>query len=242
MLGVLGGMGPLATADFFRKLIDATAAARDEDHVPTLIHSVPQLPSRPAAILRDGPSPLPALRMARDRLVTAGASMLAMPCNTAHHWHGDLTRDIDLPFPHIADAVAAELPPEAARIGIIATAATLAARIYSGRLDSGLEWLAPDAREFERRVQPGIDAVKRNAPAEAGRLLEPVVDRLLACGAECVVLACTELPVALDAVGSPLRGRCVDSTAALARSCVRLWRARDDTRSTVNAKSAENGG
>ncbi len=65
-----------------------------------------------------------------------------------------------------------------------------------------------------------------------GRGIEPVVAGLLARGAECVVLACTELPVALDAVDSPLRSRCIDSTAALARTCVRLWRARGPTQTS----------
>src|SRR4030095_9258025 len=125
MLGVLGGMGPVATADFFAKLLVATPASRDEDHIPTLVHSLPQIPSRPAAILRGGPSPLPALLRARDRLITAGATMLAMPCNTAHHWHADLTRGLNLPFPHIADAVASEIPRGDGRLGLIATAATL---------------------------------------------------------------------------------------------------------------------
>ncbi|HQR56446.1 MAG TPA: amino acid racemase [Burkholderiaceae bacterium] len=224
MLGVIGGMGPLATADFFGKLIVATGAERDEENIPTLIHSVPQLPSRPAAILRGGESPLPALRVARDRLLAAGATMLAMPCNTAHHWYDELATDARVPFPHIADAVGAELPPEAQRIGIIATAATLAARIYEDRLDRGIEWLRPDADQFERAVQPAIDAVKRNAPADGGRMLAPVIVALRERGVSCVILACTELPVALDAIASPLRVHCIDSTAALARACVRTWR------------------
>jgi aspartate racemase len=227
MLGVIGGMGPLATADFFHKLIAATGATRDEDNIPTLIHSVPQLPSRPAAILRGGESPLPALLTARDRLLGAGATMLAMPCNTAHHWYDDLRRGIDVPFMHIVDAVAAELPPDARKLGIIATAATLAARIYEGRLDDGIEWLSPASAQFERAVQPGIDAVKGNSAAAGGRLLETVVADLLERGATCVVLACTEVPVALDAIASPLRGRCIDSTAALARACVNTWRERE---------------
>lgn len=224
MLGVIGGMGPLATADFFGKLIVATGAERDEENIPTLIHSVPQLPSRPAAILRGGESPLPALIAARDRLLAAGATMLAMPCNTAHHWYSELAADARVPFPHIADAVGAELPLEAQRIGIIATAATLAARIYEERLDSGIEWLRPDADQFERAVQPAIDAVKRNAAADGGRLLAPVIVALRERGASCVILACTELPVALDAIASPLHAHCIDSTAALARACVRTWR------------------
>jgi len=226
MLGVLGGMGPVATADFFTKLLAATPARRDEDHIPTLLHSVPQIPSRPAAILRGGPSPLPALLAARDRLVSAGATMLAMPCNTAHHWYAELVHGLELPFPHIADAVAAEIPRGERRVGIIATAATLVSEIYPQRGDPQAEWIAPPEDEFARVVQPAIDAVKRNDSAAAGRLLEPVVERLLERGAGCVVLACTEVPVALDAVASPLRERCVDSTAALARCCVRMWRDR----------------
>ncbi len=223
MLGVLGGMGPLATADFFFKLIVATGAERDEENVPTLIHSVPQIPSRPAAILRGGESPLPALRAARDRLLAAGATMLAMPCNTAHYWYDDLVAGTSAPFPHIADAVAAELPPQARRIGIIATAATLAARIYEARLASGIEYLMADPALYDSAVQPAIDAVKRNASVDGGRLVEPVIESLLGRGASCVVLACTEVPVALDAIASPLRERCIDSTAALARACVRAW-------------------
>lgn len=232
MLGVIGGMGPLATADFYRKLIDATPATSDEQHIPTLIHSVPQLPSRPAAILRGGASPLPELLSARDRLLAAGATLLAMPCNTAHHWHAELVRGAGVGFPHIADAVAAELPPAPVAVGIIATAATLAAGIYSARLDPAIRWLAPAADEFAMAVQPVIDAVKRNDAVAGGRGIEPVVAGLLARGAECVVLACTELPVALDAVDSPLRSRCIDSTAALARTCVRLWRARGPTQTS----------
>jgi aspartate racemase len=226
MLGVLGGMGPLATAAFFNKLLAATPATRDEDHLPTLIHSVPQIPSRPAAILRGGASPLPYLLVARDRLLAAGATLLAMPCNTAHYWYADLVNGTDAPFPHIADAVAAELPPDARRIGVIATTATLSANIYAPRCDPRIEWLAPPHDEFEHVIQPGIDAVKRHAADEGGRLLEPVVAGLLERGATCVVLACTEVPVALDAIASPLRVHCIDSTAALARTCVRLWRDR----------------
>jgi aspartate racemase len=72
-------------------------------------------------------------------------------------------------------------------------------------------------------VQPAIDAVKRGAPAEGGRAITPVVEALLARDTTSVVLACTELPIALDAIESDLRPRCIDSTAALARACVDWW-------------------
>ena len=227
MLGVIGGMGPLATADFFRKLIDATPARDDDEHIPVLIHSVPQIPSRPAAILRGGPSPLPALLEARDRLLGAGATMLAMPCNTAHHWYDDLVAGCTVPFIHIVDAVADLLPAGARELGIVATRATLRARVFERRLAGrGIALAAPDEATYDRAVQPAIEAVKRGATEEGGRLLEPVIAAELERGAAAVVLACTELPIALDAIASPLRARCIDSTDALARACVRRWTAR----------------
>ena len=130
MIGILGGMGPVATSDFFRKLIAAVPARDDDDHVPVVIHSVPQLPLRPAAILEGATSPLPDLLKARDRLLGAGAQALAMPCNTAHYWHAELAADCPVPFLHIADAVGEELVAIGAAgqdVGIIATRATLAA-------------------------------------------------------------------------------------------------------------------
>jgi len=224
MLGVIGGMGPLATADFFRKLIDATPARDDDEHIPVLIHSVPQVPSRPAAILRGGPSPLPALIVARDRLLAAGATMLAMPCNTAHHWYDDLAAGCAVPFVHIVDAVADLLPVGARELGIVATRATLRARVFEERLAGrGIALAAPDEATYDSAVQPAIEAVKRGAAEEGGRLLEPVIAAGLERGAAMVVLACTELPIALDAIASPPRARCIDSNDALARACVRRW-------------------
>ena len=98
--------------------------------------------------------------------------MLAMPCNTAHYWYDDLVADVPTPFPHIADAVAAELPPQAQRVGIIATAATLAARIYEGRLDSGIEWLMPEPELYERpssRPSMPSSAMPQSMAADSSR-------------------------------------------------------------------------
>lgn len=227
MLGVIGGMGPLATADFFRKLIDATPARNDDEHIPVLIHSVPQVPSRQAAILRAGPSPLPALLAARDRVLAGGATVLVMPCNTAHYWYDGLIAGCNVPFIHIVDAVAELLPAEARELGIVATRATLQTRVFEQRLSRrGIALTAPDDLTYDRAVQPAIDAVKRGATREGGQLLEPVVAAALDRGATAVVLACTELPIALDAIESPLRARCIDSTDALARACVRHWTSR----------------
>lgn len=228
MIGVIGGMGPLATSDFFAKLIAATAAARDDQHIPVLIHSVPQIPSRPAAILEGGPSPLPKLIEARDRLIKAGATLLTMPCNTAHFWARDMMAGCNVRLIHIADAAREALAPRVSHgdaVGIIATRATLAADIYTPVFRSlGVQMLIPTTAEYESRVAPAIADVKRGEVQAAGLALEPVVESLRRRGAVAVVLACTELPIALAAVSSSEIKHCVDPGDALAHACVRAWR------------------
>ena len=230
MIGILGGMGPLATADFFNKVIAATPAQRDEDHVPLLIQSDPRIPGRPAAILRGGESPLPALLAGRDRLIAAGAVMLAMPCNTAHFWLPELLTDCPVPFLSIVDASCDEvaaLAAPGAQIGLIATGATLATGLFDGQLKArGYVPLLPTEGEMTTLVMPAIDLVKAGQAAAGGDMVERAVQALLDRGAQTVLLACTETPLALDAIGSKLRPCCVDSTGALARSCVAWWRSR----------------
>ena len=228
MIGVLGGMGPLATADFFSKVLAATPAHGDAGHVPLLILSDPRIPPRSPAILAGGESPLPALRAARNRLLSAGVSALAMPCNTAHFWYAELAGDCPVPFLNIVDASCGEIAALAApgdTVGIIATRATLSANLYPPRLVAlGYLPRVPDEETTINIVLPAIERVKQGDAAEGGRQLAPVVEQLLGNGAKAVILACTEVPLALDAIDSPLRARCVDSTAALARACVAFWR------------------
>ena len=230
MIGILGGMGPLATVDFFSKLIAATPAERDEDHVPLLIQSDPRIPGRPAAILHGGESPLPALRAGRDRLIAAGAVALAMPCNTAHVWLPELRQGCPVPFLSIVEAscneVAARAQPGAA-IGIIGTKATLKSQLFDSELvRRGFNPVLPSDDELRNLVLPAIKKVKAGHAAEGGQQVERAVQALFDRGAQVVVLACTETPLALDAIASPLRERCVDTNAALARACVAWWGAR----------------
>jgi aspartate racemase len=227
MIGVLGGMGPLATLDFFSKVISETPAKGDADHVPMLIQSDPRIAPRPAAILGEGRSPLPELLAGRDRLIVAGAMALVMPCNTAHFWYADLLEGCTVPFLSIVDASVNELSLLAdagSTIGIIATRATLAAQIFDPALiRSGYTVMLPDETDINTLVLPGIELVKAGDTLRGGQLIEEAVQVLLNRGARAVILACTETPLALDALQSPLRRHCVDSTAALARAAVAWW-------------------
>jgi aspartate racemase len=132
-----------------------------------------------------------------------------------------------VPILHIADAAATaalRIAGSGARLGLLATGGTLAAGFYPRRLAAhGFETAAPTEDEMREWVTPGIGKVKAGAVDEGGRLLERAVQALLARGAGAVVLACTETPVALDRIGSPVRAKCVDATAALAGACVAWW-------------------
>ena len=228
LLGVLGGMGPLATVDFLAKLCAATPADGDADHVPHVTVSIPQIPSRVAAILRGGASPLPALLAARDRLRAAGATHFAMPCNTAYHWFDALREGVDAPFLHIADAAVDEVRtqvPAGARVGVIATEATHAIGLYAHRLEAAGFAVAMPPDADNGRVVEGIAAVKRGDAEAGGRHFAAVVEALAAAGCRAVVLGCTEVPPGLAAFGFRPALPVIDPTDALARACVGAWTA-----------------
>ena len=232
-VGVLGGMGPLATIDFMRKVLDATPAARDQDHVPMIVCSLPQIPDRTAAFRGAGDSPLEAMVACGRRLASAGADLLVMPCNTAHLWFDEVQTQLQLPMLHLVDAALREAldlagpDPGAARVGLLATDATIASGLYINRRLPDTpppQWLLPTAGEMLELVMPGIEAVKAGRLEAGQALLAEAARALDRRGAEVLVLGCTEIPLVLDAAacGLPV----VDATAALARQVVARCRHR----------------
>lgn len=221
MLGVLGGMGPMATVDFMRKLVEATPASRDQDHPGALVLQASDIPDRTRAILAGGPDPLPAMVAGLRRLEAAGATRIAIPCNTAHHWHGALQARTALPILHIVDAVAEALFVRGYRsgsIGVLATGGTLKAGIYSGRLARhGFTCVAPIDQDAVMRA---IRLVKAGRVAEAGAILRNQARGLIAAGCGRVILACTEIPLALSASDEGFGDGLLDATQALAQACV----------------------
>ena len=239
MIGILGGMGPLATVDFLGKLVGRTRASCDQEHVPVVVYSVPQIPDRSASILRGGQSPLPAMRAGIRTLERAGAGAIAIACNTAHFWYDDLARDCRVPLLHIADCACATLGREVANVGLIATRGTLAAGFYQQRLAlRGYACLTNGQDEFDAWVTPGISLVKAGDLRGAGALLQQAVAALLERGAQRVILACTEIPPALECVAAPQLHLCIDATAALADACIQ-WSMRNAPAKPATARADE---
>jgi len=225
IMGILGGMGPLATVDFIQKIINATPAHSDQDHVPVIAASLPQIPDRNDAIRGIGQSPLECMINIIRRLERAGAGAIAIPCNTAHFWHTALQHATPLPILHIADAAIDLMTSNGvsagSRVGILATTSTLTEGIYRDRLNvRALNCIEPDDSIQEDYVMAGIRAVKAGDLSGGADMLANAAAHLSRSGAEKIILACTEIPVALAHAGGhdPIY---VDATDALARACVK---------------------
>ncbi|HKW82835.1 MAG TPA: amino acid racemase, partial [Burkholderiaceae bacterium] len=153
VVGVLGGMGPLATIDFMHKVMAGTDARRDQDHVPLIVASIPQVPDRGTAFRGEGPSPAAAMIEIGMRLRDAGAGLLVIPCNTAHLWFDTVRAAVDLPMLHIVDAALdaafASFGKEA-RLGLLCTETTLASGLYVSRAPQ-VGWVVPGATEMRNR-------------------------------------------------------------------------------------------
>ncbi len=223
VIGVLGGMGPLATVDLYRKIIEATPAERDQDHLHVVIEANPAVPDRTDALLRAGPDPTPLLRAGAQRLARAGVDFIVVPCNTAHAFLPRITPDVPVPIismiEETARTIAARFPDST--VGILATAGTIAANLYQQAFERNqLRSVIPDG-EGQERVSVAIASVKAGrAGAEQTELVRASALELVSRGAQVLITACTELPLILtqEQVPVPL----IDPTQVLAEAAVAL--------------------
>jgi len=223
MLGILGGMGPMATVDFMGKIVRNTPASCDQDHIQMVVCSATEVPDRTAAILGQGADPFPAMLNALRRLELSGATRIAIPCNTAHHWHGALQAETSVPIIHIVDAVADALSLQRTNptLGVLATDGTVHAGIYQQRLaERGHICMVPDAKA-QAEVMRAIRLVKAGRTDEAAVILGREAEALAARGCSHIAMACTEIPLALAALDNDIGAALLDPTDLLAQACVR---------------------
>jgi aspartate racemase len=216
-------MGPEATVDLMRRVIAATPAADDVDHIPMLVDNNPQVPSRVAALVAGtGPSPAPVLVDMARRLEASGASFLAMPCNTAHHYHREVAAAVAIPFLDMV-ALAAQRAAAAlgrgGRVGLLASSALGKIRLYEEPMaGQGLRLIYPQpSRQAE--LMHLIGAVKAGkADAAMRRALADAAEDVAGAGAELLLIACTELSVIAADLHSALPA--IDASQVLAEAVV----------------------
>jgi aspartate racemase len=218
LIGVLGGMGPLATVDFMQKVIQATPATRDQDHVPMLVYAVPQIPDRVGAVTAGTDEPLPAMVQGLRVLERGGAQLIVIPCNTAHAWFDKLAAAVDVDLLHIGDAVNQRAGASAETMALMATTGTIHAGFYQRYLATGRRRILLPTAAIQDQINRAIAAVKVGDLLAARCSASAAADALFAAGSHRILLACTELPLAL--AGSPIEARCLDATVCLAEACV----------------------
>ena len=222
-LGILGGMGPMATVDLFKKVVANTKADSDNAHIRIFIDNNAQIPDRTAAILSGGADPIPAMAESAKNLEACGADCIIIPCNTAHYFVPRLQELTKLPIISMIEETAKEcarsLPGKVA--GLLGTTGTLQTGLYNAALDRAeVKYLVPDAECQTALMRVIYDGVKADAdPQTYRRDMELVVRTLRHQGADYFVLACTELPLAFDALRLPVAT--VDPTMVLARAAIR---------------------
>jgi aspartate racemase len=203
MIGILGGMGPEATVLLMQKVIAAVPAEDDADHIPLLVDQNPQVPSRIAHLVEGtGDDPGPVLAAMAQRLEGAGATALAMPCNTAHHYADAIRKAVSVPLlDMVALSVrhAANLAGLGGRVGILASPAVRRIGLFDGPMAAA--GLVPVYASDEAAMLAAIRSIKRDGPtAAAPATLQQASDRLWAEGASVQMIACTEFSMIADAV------------------------------------------
>ena len=219
-LGILGGMGPQATQDFYQRILDRTDAAKDQEHLPTLIWSDTSMPDRTAAILGGDAEGCYQRLLAGARLLEGGGcTVLSIPCNTSHYFADRLQGDISIPLIHMPRETVGVLAEEGRRkVAILGTDGTIRTGVYQKECTArGIEAVSPP-EEVQKLVMSIIyDEIKRGEKGSREKFA--VIDRWLRqAGCDSAILGCTELSVYRTYHGLP--DHYLDAMDVLAQRCI----------------------
>ncbi len=223
-LGIIGGLGPMATAYLLQLIIEMTDAKTDQEHLDVIVFDRPRVPDRTAHILDpQKPSPLPSMRETARTLEKLGAGVLCAPCVTSHYFYRELSGCVQIPFLNMVEEIARELKAAGKRkAGIMATTGTVHTGLFQRALEQeGLAAALP-SEEGQKLVMSLIyDDIKAGKPADPEKFRK-VREELFGAGCDSIILGCTELslikknglgPGYLDAL-EVLAKRCVESCGA----------------------------
>lgn len=219
-LGILGGLGPMATVYFYDMLVRHTKATCDQDHLDVIINSRASTPDRTSYILGQS-TENPFDIMARDaqRLVTFGADVLAIPCNTAHYFYDRLNETISVPILNMVEETVLEAKARGCcRVGILATSGTVQTGTYSRTCERhGLEFVCPDESHQQDLMNVIYGDIKQGKRPDMARFFA-VADSLKRQGCTRVILGCTELSIIKK--DEQLDAFYIDSMSVLAKNAI----------------------
>ena len=220
-IGIIGGMGPLATYDLAEKILNNTVASCDQDNIPVLIDCNTRIADRTAAILHGGADPRPEMKKSAKRLEEAGADVLIMACNTAHYFYDSVCEGINIPVLHMPRLTAQLLLKKGVKkAGVLATDGTCQSGVYGKALEEeGIEPVYPSSEKQGIIMSLIYDHVKAGKMDFSDLDIDGVIFEMKEKGAEVLILGCTELPMAFDIIGDTGIPS-VDPTDVLARAAV----------------------
>ena len=219
-LGVIGGLGPIATAHFMELIIRMTEAETDQEHLDMIIYNRPSIPDRTGYILdKTRPDPLPEMIRVGNALAEQGAQLIAIPCMTAHYFHRELTGRIEVPIVHAIHETAVHLKKHGIeRVGIMATDGTIRSKLFQQELvKHGITPLIPGEKGQRCVMSVIYDDIKANRPAGMDKF-DCAARELRDQGAQAIILGCTEL--SLVKRDYPIGAGYLDAMEVLARRCV----------------------
>lgn len=224
IIGILGGMGPEATADLYLKIIRATKVEKDQDHFRIIIDSNPKIPDRTPAIVGDGENPLPLMVETGKNLQRAGVDFIIMPCNTAHHFFDQLQSEFNIPILHMIKLTASYTGknyPKVKKAGLLATDGTLASMLYEKNFAvEGIDIIIPNLSSQKAVMEAIYNDIKLGALNSGEIKLHNIAKELVDMGAEIIICGCTEVSLVLH--DGDLNVPVIDPMFVLALSSVKF--------------------
>jgi aspartate racemase len=227
IVGIIGGMGPEATVDLMARIIKVTPAVDDVDHIRMIVDNNPKVPSRIKALIDgNGESPIPHLQEMARRLESWGVDFLAMPCNTAHHYHLDIQKVVTIKVLNMIDLTVEsviEQYPDLKRAGLLASTAVIRLKLFERPFSAKKVIIQTPADRNQMGIMHAIKKIKTsNYGGEVVEAIQLAADDLVEKGAEVLLVACTEISIISKQIASTVR--ILDSAQILAESIVRVAR------------------
>ncbi len=217
-LGIIGGVGPLATMLLGEMIVKRTKASADQEHMHFIIDNDTRIPDRTAYILdREQPNPLPVMIQDAGKLVSVGVDVICVPCNTAHYFYDELADNTAVPILHMIRETANKVKSlQAKKVGILGTKGTLSTNLYQDALrEVGIEPVVPDDAVQDLLMEIIYDYVKAGSSITR-EMWSKVEDAIMAQGCDHVILGCTELSIVNRELSLDQDTRYVDALVTLA--------------------------
>lgn len=221
-IGIIGGMGPLATVNLMEKIIKSDNAEKDQDFTHVYVDCNTSIPDRTEAILNNGSNPLKQIIVSAKKLENMGADILVMPCNTAHYFYDSIQQSVNIPLINMIEETCKELNKQNVEcVGLLATNGTIKSNIYTTIMNEyNIEVIIPNKKEQEIIMDIIYKCVKTNNFNYDISSFLKLADNMVKLGASKLVLGCTELPIFFEHYC--LKYNTIDPTLVLAKTALKL--------------------